>query len=163
MGRVCYVPSLLCAEFVMGRVCHGPSLLCAELSLNLQDWSFRSEPLKPFRAHLNVFLLLLLPVYWYALNFEAYHQWSAKRKIREKWKRWDRITEIRTDRRKKRGRKRKEIVLDAQSSRPGSWRCRATLSCKSGWRVDSIEYWFSERKRNLINRFRCHHTDMWPI
>ena len=34
MGRVGYVPSLLCAEFVMGRVCHVPSLLCAELSLN---------------------------------------------------------------------------------------------------------------------------------
>ena len=37
MGRVGYVPSLLCAEFVMGRVCHVPSLLCAELSLNRQD------------------------------------------------------------------------------------------------------------------------------
>ena len=34
MGRVGYVPSLLCAEFVMGRVCHVLSLLCAELSLN---------------------------------------------------------------------------------------------------------------------------------
>ena len=34
MGRLGYVPSLLCAEFVMGRVCHVPSLLCAELSLN---------------------------------------------------------------------------------------------------------------------------------
>ena len=34
MCRVGYVPSLLCAEFVMGRVCHVPSLLCAELSLN---------------------------------------------------------------------------------------------------------------------------------
>ena len=34
MGRVCYVPSLLCAEFVMGRVCHMPSFLCAESSLN---------------------------------------------------------------------------------------------------------------------------------
>ena len=33
MGRVGYVPSLLCAEFVMGRVGHVPSLLCAELSL----------------------------------------------------------------------------------------------------------------------------------
>ena len=35
MGRLGYVPSLLCAEFVMGRVCHVPSLLCDELSLNL--------------------------------------------------------------------------------------------------------------------------------
>ena len=35
MGQLGYVPSLLCAEFVMGRVCHVPSLLCAELSLNL--------------------------------------------------------------------------------------------------------------------------------
>ena len=34
MARLGYVPSLLCAEFVMGRVCHVPSLLCAELSLN---------------------------------------------------------------------------------------------------------------------------------
>ena len=34
MDRLGYVPSLLCAEFVMGRVCHVPSLLCAELSLN---------------------------------------------------------------------------------------------------------------------------------
>ena len=34
MCRVGYVPSLLCAEFVMGQVCHVPSLLCAELSLN---------------------------------------------------------------------------------------------------------------------------------
>ena len=34
MGRLGYVPSLLCAEFVMGRVCHLPSLLWAELSLN---------------------------------------------------------------------------------------------------------------------------------
>ena len=34
MGRVGYVPNLLCAEFVMGRVCHVPSLLCAELYLN---------------------------------------------------------------------------------------------------------------------------------
>ena len=34
MGRVGYVPNLLCAEFVMGRVGHVPSLLCAELSLN---------------------------------------------------------------------------------------------------------------------------------
>ena len=34
MGRVGYVPSLLCAEFVMSRVYHVPSLLCAELSLN---------------------------------------------------------------------------------------------------------------------------------
>ena len=34
MGRLGYVPSLLCAEFVMGRVCRVPSLLCAELSLN---------------------------------------------------------------------------------------------------------------------------------
>ena len=34
MGRVGYVPSLLCAELVMGRVGHVPSLLCAELSLN---------------------------------------------------------------------------------------------------------------------------------
>ena len=34
MGRVGYVPSLLCAEFVMGQVCHVPSSLCAELSLN---------------------------------------------------------------------------------------------------------------------------------
>ena len=37
MGRLGYVPSLLCAEFVMGRVCHVPSLLCAELSLNLRQ------------------------------------------------------------------------------------------------------------------------------
>ena len=37
MGRLDYVPSLLCAEFVMGPVCHVPSLLCAELSLNLPD------------------------------------------------------------------------------------------------------------------------------
>ena len=34
MGRVGYVLSLLCAEFLKGRVCHVPSLLCAELSLN---------------------------------------------------------------------------------------------------------------------------------
>ena len=34
MGRLGYVPSLLCAEFVMGRVCHVPSLLWAELSLS---------------------------------------------------------------------------------------------------------------------------------
>ena len=40
MGRLGYVPSLQCAEFVMGRVCHVPSLLCAELSLNRQfDWN----------------------------------------------------------------------------------------------------------------------------
>ena len=34
MGRLGYVQSLLCADFVMGRVCHVSSLLCAELSLN---------------------------------------------------------------------------------------------------------------------------------
>ena len=25
--------------------------------------------------------LLLLPVYWYALNYEDYHQWSARREM----------------------------------------------------------------------------------
>ena len=40
MGRLGYVPSLLCAEFVDGRVCHVPSLLCAELSLNRQNKLF---------------------------------------------------------------------------------------------------------------------------
>ena len=43
MGRVGYVPSLLCAEFVMGRVCHVPSLLCAELSLNHSKDSFQTR------------------------------------------------------------------------------------------------------------------------
>ena len=33
MGRLGYVPSLLCAEFVMGRVCHVPSLPCAEFAM----------------------------------------------------------------------------------------------------------------------------------
>ena len=37
MGRVAYVPSLLCAEFTISRVCHVPSLLCAKLSINPQD------------------------------------------------------------------------------------------------------------------------------
>ena len=39
MARLGYVPSLLCAEFVMDRVCHVPSLLCAKLSLNPQFYS----------------------------------------------------------------------------------------------------------------------------
>ena len=26
-------------------------------------------------------MLLLLPVYWYALNYEDYHQWSARREM----------------------------------------------------------------------------------
>ena len=43
MGRLGYVPSLFCAEFVMGRVCHVPSLLWAELSLNLFTLFFLSR------------------------------------------------------------------------------------------------------------------------
>ena len=56
MGRVCYRPSLLCAEFVwaefvMCRVYYGPSLLCAELTryfifnlvISYPVWSFRTQ------------------------------------------------------------------------------------------------------------------------
>ena len=52
MGRVCYGPSLLCAEFVMGRVCYVPNLLCAELSLNLFT---PNEPLKLQLSFLSLF------------------------------------------------------------------------------------------------------------
>ena len=44
MGRLGYVPSLLCAEFVMGRVCHVPSLLYAELSLNQKKSGRNDSP-----------------------------------------------------------------------------------------------------------------------
>ena len=33
MGRVGYVPSLLCAEFAMCRVCYRPSLSCAKFAM----------------------------------------------------------------------------------------------------------------------------------
>ena len=46
MGRLGYVPSLLCDEFVMGRVCHVPSLPCAELSLNPVKQAVKIEPIK---------------------------------------------------------------------------------------------------------------------
>ena len=38
-------------------------------------------PCVRFHKCLFAFLLLLLPVYWYALNYEDYHQWSARREM----------------------------------------------------------------------------------
>ena len=53
MARLGYVPSLLCAEFVMGRVCHVPILLCAELSLNRFPTMYGSFLLRIFQVKQN--------------------------------------------------------------------------------------------------------------
>ena len=74
-------------------------------------WPFYSSFQNPSENELSFLknrVFLLLAVYWYALNFEDYHQWSARRKIREKWKKWDRVAENK-DRQKKRERKQQEI------------------------------------------------------
>ena len=102
-------------------------------------------------------MLLLLPIYWYALSFEDFQQRSASRKYRKRMKKmswnrenWERQKEEKME-------KNKEIedilwinwVLSARSSRPESWRCRATLPDRYDLEVGSTVLLSWERKRSV--------------
>ena len=66
---------LLCAEFVMGRVCHMPSLLCAELSLN--QWSVFGRGPPGFNCWISVAPALVLSTHQscFISVFETWFIW----------------------------------------------------------------------------------------